>query len=165
MTSPRLIAILTALTLYATAAHAADPLEGLWRVNGGGAVLEFAPEPGNSGRLTIAYIDGPDMSIIPGTVIGNAIPAGNPGKYDCRMSTDPRPDRRHGRNDNLAFTIEFSDENADAISLVYYRHKGRVSLARWIPYLFRVTYRPAPEGAGAPDGARREGAPPQFIVL
>lgn len=157
-------AVLLALALAAaTAASATDPLEGRWEINGRGATVDIAPAPGQPGVLEMSVADSPDMSVAPGTVIGTVVPSSVTGVYDCRVSSDPRG--IHHKRGTVAFTIEFADDTGDAVRFNYYRHRRRVSLWRWIPYLFRVAVVSPAESPANLDGARRAGSPDRYIVL
>lgn len=146
-------------------AVAADPLAGRWQVNGRGAVIEFSEAPGAPGLLDVTYVDGPDLAMEPGTVIGTATPAPAPGTYDCRLYRDPRSTARRGRAASVTFTIAIDRDNGDAITFTFYSNRTRVSLWRWLPYLFRISVVRQNNTPPGLDGARRVGAPPRFIVI
>ncbi len=146
----------------ASAVHAAtDVLTGDWRVNGGGATLRIGAPAADGGSMTVTWLDGPDWSIEPGTLVGTATPGSEPGVYDLRLAVDPDSGGRRSRT--AAFAVHMPD--GDTLDFRPYNHRTTVSLWRWVPYLFRVTVvkgREHPEGL---DGARRVGATPRFVVL
>ena len=58
---------------------ARDPVEGEWRVNGGGPVLLLRQAHDDAGRIEIVWVDGPDVSVRGGSVVGYAVPAPEAG--------------------------------------------------------------------------------------
>lgn len=160
MKSP-VTAIIVALTA-SLAAAASDPLAGRWAVGDGGAVLDIVEMPGVGGNLEIRWVDGPDFSILPGTPIGVACSTSEAGKYDCRVTTDPRRARSPARK--VDFVLELDGNTGDSFSMSHYRRGRRVTLWRWLPYLFRMSISNSEVPAGL-DGARRVDAPPSYVVL
>lgn len=158
-------ALAALLSAVAFAALATDPIEGRWTVNGGGAVIEIARAPGADERFCVTMVDSPDFSLAPGTLLGYVDPAPAPGRYDCHLSSDPSPRHRGRSNRKVNFSIEFAGGNSDAITFHYYQKGRRISLWRWLPYLFRVTVRESRDDASGLDGARRLDAPPRVIVI
>lgn len=157
----RVAATLLATVLLWPACLAADPLEGDWQVNGGGACLRFATPDIDGDPLRVIWLDGDDWRIPPGTVIGHAVPGATPGVYDCSLSVNPAGRRRHT---TATFVLRMTDDG-DGLSFEAYRRNRRISLWRWIPYLFRVTVISGSNRPAGLDGARRICAEPQFIVL
>lgn len=158
MTGLRLVALTLALAA-ALAAGAADPLEGDWQVNGGGATLRFAAA--RDGSLDIVWLDGPALDIAPGTCIGSAVPGASRGLYDCRVETALDGS---GKRRATTFALRL-DAGADSFSMEAYRRNRRISVRRLLPYLFRVAVIESPNRPAGLDGARRLGAPEPFIVL
>lgn len=156
-------ALFLTVVLTALAAAATDPLEGRWTINGGGAVIEITRAPGADERFCVTMVDSPDLKVAPGTVLGYATPAPAAGRYDCRLAADPSP--RHSGRRKVSFSIEFVDGTADAITFSYYQKGRRISLWRWLPYLFRVTVSDPRGDINGLDGARRLGSPPRTIVI
>jgi len=154
---PVLISLLCAAL---TASAASDALTGDWQVNGGGAVLRVAAPADEGAAMNIVWLDGPDWSIAPGTVIGTATPGSAPGVYDLRLDVDP--DGR-SRTRTATFAVRMTD--ADTLDFEAYSHRTGISLWRWVPYLFRVTIVRNKQQPHGLDGARRVGAAPQYIVL
>ncbi len=160
-----LLAIIATLCLaFAPAAFAADPLEGRWQINGGGALVDIVASPGTDGSLAMLWVDGEDFSIPAGEQIATIYPAANAGTYDCSASTDPR-NRGKKKGREVSFVIRFTNGSTDALEFEAYQSKRRVSLWRWIPYLFRVTVITKNNRPSDLEGARRVGAPQKFITL
>lgn len=158
----RFATLISALLFAVSAVMGADPLQGRWQINGGGALLDFTPAVSAGGALDIVWCDGPDLRIPQGAVIGSAVPSGTPGVYDCRILLDPRSDRTAGRR---SATFRLTLGGRDSFSLEPYRPRRTVSLWRWLPYLFRVTVINEENRPAGLDGAARVGADPRFIVI
>lgn len=141
---------------------AADALQGRWRIHGGGATLDFVTTAGSDGGIDIVWYDGPDLSIPQGTVIGHAVPGARTGEYDCHISTDPR---RPGSASKHAADFRIRLTDGDNMAFEAYRRTRRVSLWRWLPYLFRVTVVSEDNRPADLDGASRVDATPRFIVI
>ncbi|MDE6269609.1 MAG: hypothetical protein K2M12_01975, partial [Muribaculaceae bacterium] len=77
--------------------------------------------------------DSPDMSLVPGTLIGTMQRTPSPGRFVARMVQNPSAP--HGRKRNLLFKLTPEGN----ISFEVINTGRRISLWRWIPYLFRVT--------------------------
>lgn len=156
---------LSAAMLPWVVALCADPLTGRWQVNGDGAVFDIVEAPGIPGELLWRYVDGADLSIAPGTVVGTARRGASPGLYDCRLSCDPHKKTGATEGRTVAFTATLDNNTADNLVFHYYRHRRRVSLWRMLPYLFRVSVETNVEHPAGLEGARRVDAPQQYIVL
>ncbi len=158
---PRRTLIAMLLTLTAMCgARAACALEGRWAVEGG-ATFEVIASAGTTGALDIVWVDGADLTISPGTVVGTATPTADPAVYDGVFLTDPA--RGTARAQRHTFALRLTD--ADTLAFERYNSSWRFSPWRLIPYLFRI-------GAERPDRprelapvARRCGANPSFLVL
>lgn len=162
----RRFALVAMLSAVAFAADATDPIEGRWTINGGGAVIEISRAPGADERFSVTMVDSPDFKVASGTVLGYINASPTPGRYDCQLSSDPSPRHHKSRNGKVTFAIEFTDNTTDAITFEYYQRGRRISLWRWLPYLFRVTVRDSKQGSdNGLDGARRLDAPPRTIVI
>ena len=158
-------AVVTFLCLtFAVGAFAADPLEGMWQINGGGALVEIVGRPGNDGSLSMRWIDGPDLSIASGEEIAVVYPSATAGVYDCSAGTDPRG-RGKSKGRKVHFVIRFANDNADAVEFEAYEKSKRISLWRWLPYMFRVTIIDKDNRPRDLEGARRVGAPPMSITI
>lgn len=148
------------------AARAVDPLEGRWQINGRGALVDIVPAVQAPGLLEMRIVDASDMSIVPGTVVATITPAAHAGLYDCRASKDPR--KAHSRRGSVAFTISFNSDESNTGNIIdfnFYHHRRRVSLWRWLPYLFHISVINPPDNPSHLDGARRVGAPAPYIVI
>ena len=151
-----------AAVCMAVSAYCADPLEGVWQINGDGALLEFVQSDATVAALDIEWRDGPDLTIAPGTGIGRAVPSASAGVYDCHIATDPRASDASRRR---AAYFKLTMHGADAFALTPYRRDRSISLWRWLPYLFRVTVTDRDNRPAELDGATRVGANPAFIVI
>lgn len=151
--------LLTAIFSLTPAAKGADPLEGDWRINGGGAVLRFVQraDPADN-TLDILWIDGEAIDIAPLTPIGTATPGAEAGVYDCSLVRSTTGRRTKA---NMAIRMQ----GGEALSFESYRRNARLSLWRLVPYLFRVSIITSTTRPSGLDGARRVGAPPPFIVI
>ena len=103
-----------AAVCMAVSAYCADPLEGVWQINGDGALLEFVQSDATVAALDIEWRDGPDLTIAPGTVIGRAVPSASAGVYDCHIATDPRASDASRRR---AAYFKLTMHGADAFAL------------------------------------------------
>ncbi len=163
MRLPKAFVSLICLTL-ALGAFAADPLEGRWQVNSGGALVEIVGRPGNDGSMSMRWIDGPDFSIASGEEIAIVYPSATVGVYDCTASSDPRA-RGKAKGRDVNFVIRFAKDNPDAVEFEAYENSKRISLWRWLPYMFRITVVDKKNRPRDLEGARRVDAPPMFITL
>lgn len=157
--------LITALLLMASYAGAwgASPLIGDWQLNGGGATIRFVQAPGTTDTFDIIWIDGPDMSIDPGTVIGSATASTAIGVFDCRVSTDPRG---AGDKKNYArFLIKLDSDAADNLSFSPYEQRIKFSIQALLPYWWRRSIREVNTRPANLDGARRVGAPKPYVEL
>lgn len=159
------LAVLLAALMWPVATAASDPLEGRWLVNGDGATVDIVPTAGTDGLMSMIYVEGPDLSVEPGTEVATITRGGTPGVYDCHALLDPRGKARGARQGSVTFAIRFMEGSADVLDFQYYNNKMRVSLWRWIPYLFRVAIIQSPDKPAYLDGARRADSHPWFVVL
>ena len=147
-------------TLYG---FAASPVEGDWQVNHGGALLRFVAACGNPGVFDILWLDGPDLSIAPGTKVGTAVAAPDAGVYDCTVATDPRgkgDKKRHAR-----FVIRLDADTGDSFTFAPYEQSVKISIQSLLPYWWRRPIKNVDTRPGGLDGARRVGAPKQYVEL
>lgn len=157
-----LFAFISVLTI-ALGCSAVLPLEGEWQVNGGGARLKFVQSAGTTDVLDIIWLDGPDFSIPPGTVIGSATATPTPGYYDCTVDTDPR--RKGDKRKYTRFTVKINDNDASYFVFKPYEQTVKFRIQTLLPYWWR---RPIKESDSRPkdiDGARRQGAPKPYVEL
>ena len=130
-----------------------DPVCGRWRLLSGGAELNISPSPGIQGEYLISVIDAEDMSLPAGTHVGSLRRTATPGRYIASLLSNPS--RIKSKKRNLVVTLR----PEGSLSFEPYRSGKRISLWRWIPYLFRVTvvqegHQPADiEGAVRPGTA------------
>lgn len=154
------------MMLAAFGGIARDPLEGEWRVNGGGPVLRFCQSPDNEDRIDIVWADGSDMSVEKGAVVGYALPSPEAGVYDC-VGLDLRSAKgRKGRKaKNTEFVIRLDKEYGHSITFEPYERSKKVDFYRFMPWWLRVRVKSTDSRPKGLDGARRTDAPPAYIVL
>lgn len=157
-------AVLSIFICVAITCHAADPLEGHWQVNDGGPLISISPSADTAGTLDILWIDGADMSVAPGTVLGTAIVTPTPGLYDCTAWTDPRG--RSGRKRGKAvFTIRLEPKLADSFTIEGYERGVKLQLSRLLPFWYRRPVKNVDTRPKGLDGARRVNAPDAYLEL
>lgn len=157
------IAICAVLVLINLAAVAASPIEGEWQVTNRGARLCFRASAGAPGSYDIVWMDGPDFSITPGTVIGYANETPETGVFDCRVSTDPR-----GKGDKkryARFVIRLDADTGDTFKFAPYEQGVKISLYSLLPYWWRRPVKTVNNRPSGLDGARRVGAPNPYVEL
>lgn len=159
------LSLLIPALLVASSAMATQPLEGEWQVNDDGPLLSIVASPGSPDRLSIVWIDGPDLGIAEGTEVGMATPSVTPGLYDCTAWKDPRGDKGRKKG-KVHFAIRLDSASADSFVFEGYEKKKVFRLNALLPYWTRRTFikniDTRPERL---DGARRSGALPQYVEL
>lgn len=140
-------------------AAASDPLEGIWQATGGGPLMEVRASGG--GSLSLVWLDGPAYALLPGTVVGKAVPGRVRGVYDCTACVDPV----EGVEREALFVISLDPARPDRLAFGPYEQKTVLNPRRLLPrrlsgVVEKVDTRP--EGM---DGAVRAGSPPAHIEL
>ncbi|MDE5567879.1 MAG: hypothetical protein K2J12_05500 [Muribaculaceae bacterium] len=126
----------------------ADPLGGIWRMGPDGATIAILPVAASQGRFEIYLLDSPDMSVIPGGKIGSAVSTGVNGTYDAEFAGAGKLTAKRQR-----FIITLSaDGNLNFRS---YKKGKKISLGRWLPYLYRVSVSDYNTRPTSVDGAIR----------
>lgn len=110
--------------------HGTDPLCGLWRMGTDGATVAILPASASRGKFEIFLIDSPDLSAIPGRLIGNAATTGSAATYDAEFAGDGKFHNKRQR-----FIITLGDDGR--LSLKPYKKGKKISLWKWLPYLYR----------------------------
>lgn len=157
------VALLIAVAASAAPMRAASPLEGDWQMYGAGARLRFCERPGAQGILDIVWLDGPDLSIAPGTVVGQAVQAPAPGTFDCSVDMDPRGSadrKRYAR-----FVVRLDPTTADSFTFAPYEQGVKFSIQGLLPYWWRRPLKSVDTRPSNLDGARRVGAPKPYVEL
>lgn len=111
-----------------------DPIEGVWRIAGDGAVFAVLPgEGGDTFRLVI--VDSPDMSVLPMTEFGTARRTAVAGRYDARLSASLTSGAAVRRDRNLIISLR------DDGTLIFEPYKKGLKLNLWrvLPYMFRFS--------------------------
>lgn len=147
----------------AVTTFAASPIEGDWQVNDGGARLRFVPSAGRTDAYDILWLDGPDFSIPASTLIGNAVVTPTPGVYDCTIVTDPRG--RGDRKRHTRFVVKIDAATGDSFTFAPYDQGVKVDYRVVLPYWLRRSVKSVDTRPGGLDGARRVGAPNQYVEL
>ena len=125
----------------------ADPLCGIWRIGGDGALVAILPATASTARFDIYLLDSPDLSVIPGEKIGSAAATGQPGTYDAELSTSPQSFLKK----RLRYILTLDRDGY--LSLKSYKQGKKVSLGRLLPYLFRISVTDVDTRPGSVDGA------------
>jgi hypothetical protein len=142
---------------------ACDPIEGLWQFVGDGATVAITARAGYDGQFDITLLDSPDMSIAPMTICGQLQTTAKVGAYDARLRLKPA-DGIKSRTKDCVITLT----DTGRFSIAAYNRTKRISLWRWLPYLFRVTVIQRSNRPENLDGALRTyptGAPTKPIIL
>lgn len=162
---PRLFLITIVAIAFALApsSFAAEPIEGDWQINGDGARIRFIPARGAASSCDIIWLDGPRLDILPGTIIGNAIPTSRPGVYDCRVDTDPRG--KADRHRYARFVIKLDADTGDSFTFAPYEQAVKFSFQALLPYWWRRPLKSVDSRPSDLDGARRVGAPKPYVEL
>lgn len=110
-----------------------DPIEGVWQFMPDEATIVI--EATSSGHFKLTVVDSPDVSIIPGTIMGTASLSAKQGTYDALIATKYDGDS-YTFSSHHHFTLTLSDENS---SLIFneYSTGTTVNLWRMVPYMFR----------------------------
>lgn len=147
------VAVLLLSVAAAVSGYGRDAAEGDWRMTGSGVEFAVTQSATEADVLDLTLLHAEDMSLLPGTHIGTMRRTPESGRYVARIAVNPSGAKgRRMRN----VLVKFTDEG----SLIFepYRSGKRISLWRWIPYLFRVTViEDGREPAGI-NGAVRLGA-------
>lgn len=128
-------------------ARGADPLCGIWRIGGDGALVAIIPATAATARFDIYLLDSPDLSIIPGEKIGSATATGQPGTYDAELSTSPQILLKK----RLRYILTLDRDGY--LAFKSYKQGKKISLGRLLPYLFRVTVTDVDTRPNSVDGA------------
>lgn len=128
-----------------------EPAAGVWSLTASpDALLAFCPSNAVEGRLDIWLIDSPDFNVEPCTLIGHAVAGTKPGSYD--LTLDEHPGNPKARKRSFIATIDDTGMN---LQLHAYHRGKRISLWRWIPYLYRVSVIENSNRPDDHDGLRR----------
>lgn len=127
-------AVLSFLLLtIALCTGAANGVEGSWRMTSGSAEFKIVPSGSTPGSYDIVLLYSHDMSAPTGAIIGEMRTTATPGRYVASFASNPA--RPGSKRRNLVATLNYNG----SLSFEPFRKGKRVSLWRWIPYLFRVT--------------------------
>lgn len=125
------------------------PIEGVWLMSADGALIAIAAMPGDASSYSVTLIDSPDFTIEPGTPLGQLSPMAKTGVYDLSLAAVPglKRDFKDKLGRRMSYVLEMVENGRFTLS-AYHRGK-RISLRRWLPYLFRVS---VVENATRPEG-------------
>lgn len=126
----------------------ANPVTGIWKIGGDGATVAILPVAASSGRFDIYLLDSPDMSVIPGDKIGSAVSTGETGVFDAEMISSQGLREKRQR-----FIMTLGTDGH--LSFKSYKKGKKISLWRFIPYLFRVSVKSYDTRPESVDGAVR----------
>lgn len=126
----------------------ADPLGGIWRMGPDGATIAILPVAASQGHFEIYLLDSPDMSVIPGGKIGSAVSTGAGGTYDVEFDGAGKLTAKRQR-----FIITLSADGN--LNFKSYKKGKKISLGRWLPYLYRVSVSDYNTRPTSVDGAIR----------
>lgn len=151
---------------FALCCGAREPIEGEWRVNGGGPILLFKASESDAGRIDIVWVDGDEDNVSPGTVVGYAVASPRAGVYDC-TGIDPRSDKGRKGADarNTEFVAKLDSDHGDTLEFDTYERSRTVDVRRLLPWWLRLRIKNKDTRPHGLDGARRTDAPPAFVVL
>lgn len=123
-----------------------DPLCGIWTVGGDGARLAFLPRGASATEFDVFILDSPDLSVVPGQQIGTAVSTGRAATYDTTLRTlSGLP----GRSRHLIIEL-LSD---GTMTFRHYKKGKKITLWRWLPYLFRISVSDNDSRPSSADGA------------
>lgn len=111
-------------------------IEGVWRMTASAeSVLAITARAGSAGTYDVWLLDSPDYRIEPCQLIGSAREGAERGSYDLTLTE--RPGAVRARKRSFIATVDGDDHGR--LRLHAYNRGKRISLWRWLPYLFRVT--------------------------
>jgi len=128
---------------------------GIWQFGADGAIFEIRPQHGRNGVFDLYIIQSPDLTIHSGTLFGRMESTGTGYTYDAHLHQSlGGKDRNvtHPKTHNFIFTF---DPTACSLKIRPYRQGTRLSILRWIPYLFRLSVERSDSRPEGIDGARR----------
>lgn len=123
-----------------------DVVCGLWKIGGDGATIAVLPQQGKMSTFDIVLIESPDMSVIPGEVIGELSSTGRPGVYDSSF---------YGKKGPVNHVVRYimTIDKSGRMELTNYKKGKKVALWRWLPYLFRFSVTDRNTRPSGVDGA------------
>lgn len=114
----------------------AQPIEGVWRLTASPeSVLAITARAGVPGTYDVWLLDSPDYRIEPYQLIGSAREGGERGSYDLTLTDRPGVMKARKRT----FIATADGDDSGRLRLRAYHRGKRISIWRWLPYLFRVT--------------------------
>lgn len=113
------------------------PIEGIWQFPADGSLMaiERRDDPSGATVYRLTVVSSADRTVRPGTLIGEATPAGDSTTFDARISTDGQ-----GRLSGGRFTIRLGEE-ASRLAFTKARGEYYLDLTRLLPYMFRRVIR------------------------
>lgn len=125
-------------------------IEGIWRLTRGGADVAIERNADGGGYLMVV-VEAPNRMLLPGTVIGEVVAAGNENMYTARMYT-----RLNG--DMLLMPKRFSlrlNEKSGLLEFLKNRSTMRLNLWHFVPFLYRNSVTVLQGNSSAHDGGIR----------
>lgn len=114
-------------------------VEGIWRFTASGATVaveRFTP-PGYDGSPTcyrLVVVSASDRSVVPGTVMGYAVPTSRQRVYDAVLYTSVEG---VSLTATRRFTVKMDDDD-NRLSFTPVKRGVSVNIRRYLPYMFRI---------------------------
>ena len=129
-----------------------SPIEGIWQISGEGAVIAISRKPATQATYEVRIIDSPALEILPGQIVGELTTTGADDVWEARFAKPGKSDRPLPKSGSRDFMCKLVSPGVMRFSS--FRKNRKISLWRWIPYLFRVTVSEKPTRPADADGAR-----------
>ncbi|MCM1519001.1 MAG: hypothetical protein NC117_10205 [Pseudoflavonifractor sp.] len=114
-------------------------VEGIWMFTASGATVtmeRFTPDDAAAPPVCyrLVVLSAPSRSIVPGTIMGYAVPTSRQGVYDAALytSSEDASLTTPGR-----FTIKMGDDD-NRLSFTPVKRGVTVNIRRYLPYMFRI---------------------------
>lgn len=132
---------------------------GIWQFGGDGAIFEIRPQAGRHGVYDLWLLESPDLSAPSGIIFGHMESTGRDNYYDVTLYEALKAGKRSAKlSKTKSFIFNFNPREGSVV-ITEYRTGPRLSLRRWIPYLFRVAVDRTESRPSGIDGARRISPP------
>ncbi len=118
----------------ALTSHHLNIIEGVWQFPDDGARLLILRS--TSTTYEIILLDSPRLDVRPGIVIGKAKVTPTSRTYDAELSSNPSGDKSLRKS-----TSKLVVTPGGMLRLSPYSQGYSISFRRWIPYLFRLTFK------------------------
>lgn len=129
-----------------------SPIEGIWQISGEGAVIAISRKPASKANFEVSIIDSPALEVLPGTIVGELTTTGADDMWEARFVRAGKAGQALPRVGSRDFMCRLVSPGVLRFSS--FRKNRKISLWRWIPYLFRVSVSEKPTRPADADGAR-----------